>query len=194
VAAGTRRVTALTGVAALEYVREEEELLARAAAALKAPVGQLAERIGAMAEEIKALKKQLTQRKTEAGPKTSAEELLESAEVVGAARVVVARVESVAPDELRQLVDVLRRKAGTGLGVLLVTSSEGKVVLAAGVTPDLVERGLLAGNWLKEVAPVVGGGGGGRPDFAQAGGKSPEKIAEALETAREIAAKRLGGA
>jgi alanyl-tRNA synthetase len=62
------------------------------------------------------------------------------------------------------------------------------------VTPDLVERGLLAGNWLKEVAPVVGGGGGGRPDFAQAGGKSPEKIAEALETAREIAAKRLGGA
>ena len=80
------------------------------------------------------------------------------------------------PDEMRQLVDVLRRKQETGLAVLLITAADGKVQLVAGLSKDLIERGLHAGNWLKEVAPVVGGGGGGRPDLAQAGGKSPEKI------------------
>ena len=78
---------------------------------------------------------------------------------------------------------MLRRKAGTGLAVLLASAADGKVSLAAGLTPDLVEKGLHAGNWLKEVAPVVGGGGGGRPDMAQAGGKDPARIDEALRHA-----------
>ena len=80
---------------------------------------------------------------------------------------------------------MLRRKAAQRLAVLLATAAEGKVHLAAGLTPDLIDAGLHAGNWLKEVAPVVGGGGGGRPDLAQAGGKNPEKIAEALEQASQ---------
>ena len=92
-------------------------------------------------------------------------------------------VENVTPDDMRQLVDVLRRKQETGLAVLLITAADGKVQLVAGLSKDLIERGLHAGNWLKEVAPIVGGGGGGRPDLAQAGGKSPEKIPAALEQA-----------
>ena len=72
-----------------------------------------------------------------------------------------------------------------------MTAAEGKVQLVAGLSQDLIERGLHAGNWLKQVAPIVGGGGGGRPDLAQAGGKTPEKIPDALEHARKTIAERL---
>ena len=104
---------------------------------------------------------------------------------------VIQALENVSPDEMRQLIDVMRRKRETGLAVLLAAASEGKVQLVAGFSKDLIDRGLHAGNWLKEVAPVVGGGGGGRPDLAQAGGKSPEKIPAALEKAHEAIRSRL---
>ena len=94
---------------------------------------------------------------------------------------------------MRQLADVLRRKAATGLAVLLASAADGKVNLIAALTPDLIARGLHAGQWLKEVAPVVGGGGGGRPDLAQAGGKEPEKIPDALAKAVEVVRVKLGG-
>ena len=102
-------------------------------------------------------------------------------------------VPGVQPDELRQLIDVARRKAESGLAALLITEVDGKVLLAAGLTPDLVARGLHAGNWLKQVAPVVGGGGGGKPDFAQAGGKKPDQIPQALDKALQVAREALGG-
>ncbi|MEW4570331.1 alanine--tRNA ligase [Tautonia sp. JC769] len=191
VAAGTRRVVALTGKAALDYVRQEEDALAAVAGTLKVPVQQAADRVAALLEEIKALKKQASQRRE--APKVSADALLEQVREIGGAKVIAASVEGVAPDELRQLIDVARRKVESGLAALLITASEGKVILAAGLTPDLVERGLHAGNWLKQVAPVVGGGGGGRPDFAQAGGKNPEAIAQAIEKAVEVARGSLGG-
>ncbi len=89
------------------------------------------------------------------------------------------------------LIDGLRRKVERGLAVLLLSTSEGKVQLVAGLSRDLVERGLHAGNWLKEVAPIVGGGGGGRPDLAQAGGKNPERVSEAIEQALKSIQARL---
>jgi alanyl-tRNA synthetase len=92
---------------------------------------------------------------------------------------------------MRQLIDVLRRKREKGLAVLLASTADGKVQLVAGLSRDLVEVGLHAGNWLKEVAPVVGGGGGGRADLAQAGGKSPERIPAALEKAVQTISARL---
>jgi alanyl-tRNA synthetase len=191
VSAGTRRITALTGKAALAYVRDEEEALAAAAAALKVAPNLVAERIAALTEEIKALKKQATQRKSEAAAgQVSADDLLAGAERVGDVVVVARSLESTPPDELRQRIDVLRRKVGQGLAVLLISATEGKVTLASGLTPDLVERGFNAGQWLKEVAPIVGGGGGGRPDFAQAGGKDPSRIPAALEKAIDIIKKR----
>ncbi len=193
VSSGTRRITALTGKAALDFVRHEEDLLTEISQALKVPPTLVGDRVTAILEELKTLKKQAAQRRTEAPAKTSPDELLASATPVASASVVVRALESMTPDDLRQLIDVLRRKAGAGLAVLLASVVEGKVHLAAGLTADLIERGLHAGQWLKEVAPVVGGGGGGRPDLAQAGGKDPEKVAEALEKALQTAKAKLGG-
>jgi alanyl-tRNA synthetase len=193
VAAGTRRITALVGKAAIDFVRQEEDILANLATALRVPTGQVVERVTGMLDEIKALKKQVTQRRPEPGARVTADDLLATARQVAGATVVIQAVENVAPDEMRQLIDVLRRKYEKGLAVLLLTASDGKVQLAAGLTPDLIARGLHAGNWLKEVAPVVGGGGGGRPDLAQAGGKSPEKIPAAIEHAYTTIAARLAG-
>ena len=140
---------------------------------------------------MKTLKKQVTQRRPEAGSRVTADDLLAAAREIAGATVVIQAVENVTPDEMRQLIDVLRRKHETGLAVLLIAAVDGKVQLVAGLSKDLIERGLHAGNWLKEVAPMVGGGGGGRPDLAQAGGKSPEKIPAALEQALKSITSRL---
>jgi alanyl-tRNA synthetase len=182
VAAGTRRMTALTGQAALEHVRQEESLLGDVAAALRVPLGQLSGRVTALLEEIKTLKKHATQRRAEGG-KVSVDDLIAGAEKIGEATVVVRAIENQTPDEMRVLIDGLRRTVARGLAVLLISAAEGKVQLVSGLSRDLIDRGLHAGNWLKQVAPIVGGGGGGRPDMAQAGGKNPEKIQDAVEQA-----------
>jgi alanyl-tRNA synthetase len=193
VSSGTRRITALTGQAALDHVREEEETLATAAAALKVPTTLVGERIGALLDEVKALKKQAAQRRTEKPGKAAPDTLLTAATPLGETQVVTHAVEAATPDELRQLIDVLRRKTPQRLAVLLATAVDGKVHLAAGLTPDLIAQGLSAGQWIKEVAPIVGGGGGGKPDLAQAGGKFPDKIPAALEIALEVLRAKLGG-
>lgn len=193
VAAGTRRITALTGKAALDLINQEEEILAGVSAALKVPAAQVADRVAALLDEVKSLKKQAATRKADPGAKTSADDLLTAATPLGETAVVTHAVKDSTPDELRQLIDVLRRKAPSRLAVLLATVAEGRVHLAAALTPDLVAQGLHAGQWLKDVAPVVGGGGGGRPDLAQAGGKDPEKVAAALERALEFIRKKLEG-
>jgi alanyl-tRNA synthetase len=191
VAAGTRRITALVGKAALDLVRQEEEVLGELSAQLRVPSSQIGDRVSTLIEELKTLKKQITQRRAESPSRITADELLAGAQSLGGAAVIVQAVENVSPDEMRQLIDVMRRKRETGLAVLLAAASEGKVQLVAGFSKDLIDRGLHAGNWLKEVAPIVGGGGGGRPDLAQAGGKSPEKIPAALEKAHEAIRSRL---
>ena len=191
VAAGIRRITAMTGRAALDYVRQEEEILAELAATLRVPPGQVAERVASLLDEIKSLKKQAAQRKTEDSPRLAADDLLATATAIAGATVVVQAVGAATPDEMRQLIDVLRRKQETRLAVLLASAADGKVQLVAGLSRDLVEAGLHAGNWLKEVAPIVGGGGGGRPDLAQAGGKSPEQIPAAMEKALATIRARL---
>ncbi|QEH37441.1 Alanine--tRNA ligase [Aquisphaera giovannonii] len=192
VAAGTRRITALTGQAALDFVNEEEDVLAQAAAALRVPQAQVGARIAALLEEIKTLKKQATQRKAEPTEKVSVDELVAGARPVNSATVVVRAVPGANPDEMRVLIDGLRRKVKDGLAVLLLSEAEGKVSLVAGLSKDLVDKGLHAGNWLKKVAPVVGGGGGGRPDLAQAGGKDPAKIPDAIEAALQAIEASLG--
>jgi len=192
VSAGTRRISALTGKAALDYVRQEEQALADVAAALKVPASQVPDRVASLLEEVKALKKQAARRKPDAAPTAAPDDLLAAAVPVGEARVLTASLGSATPDEMRQLIDVLRRKAPVGLAVLLASALDGKVSLAAGLTPDLIARGLHAGQWLKDVAPVVGGGGGGRPDLAQAGGKDPAAIPAALERAAAFVREKLG--
>jgi alanyl-tRNA synthetase len=192
VAAGIRRITALTGRAALDYVRQEEEILADLAGQLRVPPGQVGQRVTALLEEIKTLKKQASQRPREAPTGVSADDLLADAQQIGGTTVIVRSVGAISADEMRQLVDVLRRKRAEKLAVLLASAADGKVQLVAGLSRDLIDSGLHAGNWLKEVAPVVGGGGGGRPDLAQAGGKVPDQIPAALEKAVAVVRTRLG--
>ena len=183
VASGVRRITALVGQAALAYVREGEEVVNRLAELFRVPASQVAARATSLFDEVKTLKKQASQRPSEPTDRTSADDILARSRVIGPATVAVEAVETAKADEMRQLIDVLRRKNPTGLAVLLAGAADGKVTLVAGLSADLIERGLHAGEWLKQVAPVVGGGGGGRSDMAQAGGKSPERIPAALDEA-----------
>jgi alanyl-tRNA synthetase len=195
VASGTRRITALTGKAALDYVRAEEETLSQVAATLRVPTAQAVDRVAALLEEVKNLKKQLAQRKEQGNPgtKLSTDELISAATEVNGIKVIAQTIDNANPDELRQLIDVLRRKLPERMAVLLASAIEGKVHLASAVTADLIEQGYHAGKWLKEVAPKVGGGGGGRPDMAQAGGKDPAKIPDALDHAIKTIASIFGG-
>ena len=96
------------------------------------------------------------------------------------------------PNLMRQLIDQMRKKDEPVAAFLATTPAEGKVVLVAGISKELVERGVSAGDWVKKIAPIVGGGGGGKPDLAQAGGKHPEKLAEALSEAANYIGGKLG--
>ena len=189
VAAGTRRVISVTGAAALERVRRNEQALADVAAALRVPPNEAPERVAALVKEVRELKKQVSAGGAASG--VSADELLSQASEVGGAKLIVAEIPGGTPDAIRQLIDQLRRKAGSA-AVLLASRSEEKVVLVAGITRDLEGKGLNAGEWVRMASKAVGGSGGGRADMAQAGGKHPEKLPAALDEARASMQKLLG--
>ena len=180
-AAGTRRITALTRPGRDGQIRRVQTTLRRAAGLLKVPPEELPERIEALGKELRQLKKQAA-----AGPKggPSVDQMIAAAAEVGGVKVVIAEVPG-GPNELRQMIDQLRRKAAP-VAVLLANrqEEEKKVTLIAGLSRDLVDRGLDAVAWVKAASAVVEGGGGGRPDMAQAGGKLPDELPAALEAAR----------
>ncbi len=181
VSAGTRRITALTGSAALTHVRSHEAALHETAALLKVPASEVPARVAALAKEVRELKKQLATG-NRAGEVT-ADELLAGAVQLGAARAIVAETPGLDAGRMRQLIDQLRKTAGP-VAVLLAAREDDKVTMVAGITRDLEAKGLNAGKWIAEAADVVGGRGGGKADMAQAGGKHPEKLPAALEAAR----------
>lgn len=147
-------------------------------------------RITGLLAEIEDLKRQLASRAAAGG--LSADTLLASAEKVNDTTVVVAEAPSANSNLMRQLIDQIRKKISPSAIFLAAVEGEGKVVLVAGVSRDLVEKGVSAGNWVRDVAPVVGGGGGGKPDLAQAGGKQPENLPAALAKANEVVRAMLG--
>ncbi len=189
VSAGTRRITAVTGARALERFRAAERTLAEAAGTLKVPVAEVAGRLATVVKELKDLKKA---KPAAAAGGVSPEQLLAAAVDVGGTRVVVADMGSGDAGGMRQAIDLLRRKASP-IAVLLGGAEGDKVTLVAGISKELEARGLSAGVWIRDVATVVGGKGGGRADMAQAGGKLAAKLPEALETARQTIAKLLAG-
>jgi alanyl-tRNA synthetase len=178
IAAGVRRIEALTGIGALEHMRRQEDSLQTLARQLKTSVPDLPARVEKLLEERRELERELATLRAEARGATSAD-LTEGAREVAGVRLVTARVDGVDGKQLRSMVDDLRDKLGSGV-VLLAVSSEGGVTLALGVTKDLTQR-FPAGKLVREVAAVVGGKGGGRPDFAQAGGKDASKLEAAFE-------------
>lgn len=186
IAAGIRRIEALTGLGALRHIRGQERLANEAAEALKVPLSELPGRVGRLLEERKQTQKQiddLRARKQSSGGGdlfASAREI----SILPGAKALAGRVEDVDAKAMRTMVDDFRNRLGTGV-VCLAAESDGKALLAIGVTKDLTSK-LKAGDLIREVAGVVGGGGGGRPDFAQAGGKDPSRIDQALERFNEL--------
>jgi len=179
IAAGVRRIEALTGLGALRHLRERERSLRRVGELLRVPPDQAGERVEKLLEERKEREREIAELKRARHRTPAAEEAQAPPREIGGVRVLVRRVEGVDGKELRDLVDDLRGKLESGL-VFVASKLEGRVSLALGVTPDLRER-FKAGDLVREVAAVVGGKGGGRPDFAQAGGSQPEKLDEAVE-------------
>ena len=184
VAKGVRRVTAVTGRRALQRVRETESLVKELAQALKAPqVEELPRRATQLQDELRQLRQELASytRESVAG---AIESLLAEADTVGGAKIVCQRVAAADRDLLRSYADQLREKGGS-VALLLATEIDGKVALLAAVTKDLVGKGAKAGDCVRAAAKAVGGGGGGRPDLAEAGGKDPGQIDAALKTASD---------
>lgn len=191
VSAGTRRITALTGPAALADVHQHDRVLGEVATLLKAPADSIPKRVETLLKEVRDLKKQLAAAPTK-GEVTS-EELLESAFDLAGTKVVVAELPNAQPPAMRQYIDHLRQKTGP-MAVMLGSASNGKVLLVAGLSRDLTQgkSGLNAVDWIQPSAELLGGRGGGRPDMAQAGGKDATKLAAALETGRETIRSLLG--
>ena len=182
IAAGVRRIEAVTGMGALAWIREREATLERAAALLKIAPGELPERIERMLDDRKEAQRKLDQL---AGAQRgeAAVELLAGAVELDGGRLVAARVDGLEGKALSEMIDDLRARIGSGV-VCIASESGGKALVAVGVTKDWTSRH-KAGDLVREAAKIVGGGGGGRPDFAQAGGKDPSKIEAALDAIRE---------
>jgi len=173
------------------FAAQAKAILAQSAQLLSVAPLSVPERVASLMQEIETLQQRLEQRAA-AGPMT-AESLLEQAEQVGGVTIVVAEAPTAEANLMRQLIDQIRQKSGSSAVLLASTEGDSKVILVAGVSKDLQDKGAHAGNWVRPVAQALGGGGGGRPDMAQAGGKQPAKLPEALEVARQTIAEMLGG-
>ena len=160
---------------------------------LKAPADQITTRVTKLLDDNKALKKELKSGggKSASDALAQASKLLESAETIGDASVIIGQMPDVGVDQARTAIDSLKKKAKSAVIVLGIASEDGKVMLLAGVTDDLIKKGVKAGDIVKEIAPIVGGGGGGRPDMAQAGGKDASKLNEALTRASKFIKEKL---
>ena len=163
---------------------EIRNVLRVAANRLNVSVYEVVDRVGAMITDVKKLAAQIDQ--LSQSDDIDVDQLIENAQMVGDMKVIVEELTNANPGMMRQLIDQIRKKTGSVAVFLATSPATDKVLLTAGISRDLVDRGLSAGDWIREIAPVVGGGGGGKPDLAQAGGKFPEKIRAALEKASEF--------
>lgn len=184
VGAGLRRIEAVTGYSALEYVSERDALLKSAAETLSTNVDELPQSVEKIVDRLKCAEKQIEDLKRQAAG-GQADELASVAQLFGGISVVAHRVDLGDAESMSALADTLANKLKSAV-IVLAGPSDGKVIFVSKVTPDLVKRGFHAGNLIREVAKVAGGGGGGRPDFAQAGGKDAGKLDAALAKAKEI--------
>lgn len=189
VAAGVRRIEALTGAGLIAYYDQMEQQLKQAAKALKAAPADVVKKITAMQEECKALAKENDALKAKMA-KAAAGDMMSAAEEVNGVKILVSRLTDVDMNGMRDLGDEAKQKLGEAI-VVFAAENGGKVNLMATATDGAVAKGAHAGNLIKEIAKLVGGGGGGRPNMAQAGGKNPAGIEEALKRAKEAAKEQI---
>ncbi|MCL5280935.1 MAG: alanine--tRNA ligase [Planctomycetes bacterium] len=191
VSAGVRRITALTGQGLTAYLEKGSEIAEQLATMLQVPAEKLPERVAQLLEDNKRLAKQLKTASKTGGPDTMAEarKLLDASAKIGESSVVVGRLSTTSVDRAREAIDMLKKKAKSA-AIVLAYEEDGKVTLLAGVTDDLIKK-LKAGDIVKTIAPIVDGGGGGKPQMAQAGGKNPAKIDDALAEATKLVKEKL---
>lgn len=185
IAAGARRIEAVTKWKALEYVKEREDILTRSASLVKGTVHEVPEKIERLFERIKDLEEEISKLKR-AQTSGKIDELVQNVETVGEASVIAAVLDGVEAVGLREMGDVLSDRLGSGVVLLGSRLASDKVIFLCKVTPDFVKKGVHAGNIVREVAKAAGGNGGGRPDMAQAGGKISEKAVEAIEKGKSV--------
>jgi alanyl-tRNA synthetase len=190
VAAGVRRIEALTGLGAVAHAQAQRTALQRIVDALHVTPDQAVEAIERLQGETKKLSREISQLKTKlamgGGSGGDDQEITE----VGGVKLARRKVVDLDKDALRSLADSLKARVQSGV-VVIASANDAKVQMVVAVTPDLTSR-VKAGAMVKALAPIVGGGGGGRPDFAEAGGKHPEKIDQMLDTVPETLQSLLG--
>ncbi|MCS7271073.1 MAG: DHHA1 domain-containing protein, partial [Gemmataceae bacterium] len=191
VAKGVRRLTAVTGPAAFTLWQTRAYLLEDLALQLQCRPEEVPQRVAQLQEQMKKLQEQW--KKGNVSDLTAVvDRLMTEAPVIQQSRLVVGQLPAdTAAEAVRMQVDRLRKKLPSALVVFGWVEADSKVPLIVAVTSDLVQKGVKANELVKPLAEVVGGGGGGRPDFAQAGGKWPDKLATALELARQLGRQRL---
>lgn len=187
VAAGVRRIEALTGINSIEYIRGKNKLIEETCGALKCSDNDIVHRIQLQLDELKQKDKEIEILK---GKLTSGveDEIFKNVKVIGEIKFVTSVLNEIDSESLRNICDKVKEKLGEGL-VVLGSTYENKVNFIAMATKGAVAQGVHCGKIIKEVASIAGGGGGGRPDMAQAGGKSPEKINQAIGEVENILGK-----
>ncbi len=184
IAAGVRRIEALTAMGLMDYYQEEEKELQAAAKAAKTTPAGLTAKIEAMMEELRALHGENEKLKNKLA-KDSLGDVMDQVKEIKGIKLLAAKTEGVDMNGLRNLGDQIKEKLGEGV-IVLASVTDGKVNLMATATEGAMKKGAHAGNLIKGIAGLVGGGGGGRPNMAQAGGKNPEGVAGALDAAAAV--------
>ncbi len=188
VASGVRRIEAITGEGSLAKISQEEDTLKEIGHLLKSTDGELKARVQSLLEEMKAKDRELASLKSKLAG-SLVDEVLGTKKDVKGVSLVVARTDELDPEGMRQLIDSLKAKMGSGV-IVLGSGKPDQIAFIAGVTKDLIGK-VKAGDIVKEVAKITGGGGGGRPDLAQAGGKDASKVDEALRQVPTILEKAI---
>ncbi len=182
VASGVRRIEALTGQGVLDYYENLESTLNDAAAKAKVAPDKLPQKVDELQAQIKELQSEIEKMKSEAAKKSLGEIEVQK---IGDINLVARKLGGLDMNQLRELGDQIKEQIGEGV-VVLASDTDGKVNLIVTATEGAIAKGAHAGNIIKQIAPLVGGGGGGRPNMAQAGGKDPAGIDALLEKVKDL--------
>lgn len=182
----------MTGEKLTEFLEKRSEIIDELCKMLKAPAEEVTDRVKKLIDENKKLAKELKSASRHNGSNimNEAKQLLEECEKIGQTSVIIGRLSANSAEQAREAIDMLKKKTKSAAVVIGFIEGENATLLA-GVTDDLVNKGLKAGELVKQIAPLIDGGGGGRDQMAQAGGKNPAKIDDALARAAEIIREKL---